>query len=319
MSVVRLRLPFLISVLAGALAVGCGQGTLNSPTAPSAVLQSVSPSNGDLSVAFDTAGVAEGLKGGDHGNGKGPDHESEGPNEHGPDAGDHGHENHGELSGFVTAKGTDSITVNGITVKVVADTVIRHGHTTLTLADIEVGDHVQVRGTGDEAGTTLTATEIKVEDTGNDNDDNDETPETTEPLKGTVAGLSGTCPALTFTIGTKTVHTNASTVFDDVTCATLANGNIVEVTGTTQADASILASKVELEAGPDQVTGTISGLVTTATCPVVSFTVGTKTVTTGASTTYTGVTCATLANGNHVEVEGTLSGSTIAAANIELH
>lgn len=316
MRVVRLRLLLPLSLLGGLLAVGCGQGSLNSPTSPSPVLQFASPASGDLSVAIEsTVGVADVLKDG-HGKGKGSD-DSEEPNEHGhgpghDDAEDHEHENHGELSGFVTAKGADSLTVNGITVKIVADTEIRHGHTTLTLADIEVGDHVQVRGTRDAAGTTLTASEIKVEDTGHDNDDANET-----ELKGVVAGLTGTCPAMTFTIGTKTVKTNSSTVFDDVTCATLANGNIVEVEGAIQADASVLATNVELESGPDEVEGHVSAL--SGTCPSLTFTVGTKTVTTSATTTYTGVTCATLANGSNVEVEGTLSGTTIAAASIELH
>ena len=37
--------------------------------------------------------------------------------------------------------------------------------------------------------------------------------------------------AATFTIGTTTIHTSAATTFDDVTCATLANTNLVEVKG----------------------------------------------------------------------------------------
>jgi hypothetical protein len=68
-------------------------------------------------------------------------------------------------------------------------------------------------------------------------------------VKGTVAGLpEGTrpCPALTFTVGTTTVKTDASTIFDDVTCLTLASGDIVEVAGTKQTDGSILAKTVEL-------------------------------------------------------------------------
>jgi hypothetical protein len=195
-------------------------------------------------------------------------------------------------------------------------TRIRHGNRTLTMLDIEVGDHVQVRGGMD--GTNLVATEIKVEDTGNDDDDD------IDELKGTVAGISSSsgCPVLTFTINTTpatTVKTNASTVFDDVTCAALANGAVVEVKGIKQGDGSILATKIEAEAGPDEVEGKISELAGTGPCPALTFKVGTTTVTTSASTTFSGVTCAALANGTRVEVEGTeQANGSIAAASIEL-
>ena len=185
--------------------------------------------------------------------------------------------------------------------------VIRHGNRTLTMADIQVGDHIQARGTMD--GTTLVATEIKVEDTGNDND------ETEAEIKGTISAFSGTatCPAATFMIGTTKVTTSATTVFDDVTCATLANGAIVEVEGTTQADGSISASKVEGEAGPDEVEGMIFALAGTGSCPALTFKVGSTlatatTVNTNSSTTFNGVVCTALANGARVEVEGHQAG-----------
>ena len=54
--------------------------------------------------------------------------------------------------------------------KVTTTTVIRHGDKTILFADLKVGDHVQARGTKD--GTTLTATEVKVEtEDGNDAED----------------------------------------------------------------------------------------------------------------------------------------------------
>jgi hypothetical protein len=172
-------------------------------------------------------------------------------------------------------------------------------------------------------GTTLVATEIKVEDTGNDNDENENEAE----LKGTVSAFSGaaTCPAATFTIGTTKVTTSATTVFDDVTCATLADGAIVEVEGTKQADGSILASKVEREAGPDEVDGTIFALAGTGSCPALTFKVGSTlatatTVNTNTSTTFNGVACTALANGARVEVEGTKQADgSITAASVELH
>ena len=189
MYVARLRFYLLVALFAGVAAVGCGKENFQSPTSPSSPgigLSSALPSNGEASVDVIavTADVAESLK---RGEGKGGDKEAEHgdkekhkDNESADDdndddedgaagPGEHGHR--GELSGFVTAKGADSLTVRGVAVKVTTTTVIRNGHTSLTLSDIEVGDHVQARGTRDAAGTTLTATEIKVEHTGGDNDD----------------------------------------------------------------------------------------------------------------------------------------------------
>jgi hypothetical protein len=144
-------------------------------------------------------------------------------------------------------------------------------------------------------------------------------------LKGTVSGISSDsgCPVRTFTINTTpatTVKTDASTVFEDVTCAALANGTIVDVEGIRQSDGSILAKKIEAEAGPDEVEGKISELSGTGSCPALTFKVGTVTVTTSASTTFSGVTCAALANGTEVEVEGTKQANgSIAAASVKLN
>jgi hypothetical protein len=230
----------------------------------------------------------------------------------------------------VTALGADSITLRGVVVKVTPTTLIRHGNRRLTLAEIAVGDHAQAKGTMSPDGTTFTATEIKVEDTdgnddGNDDDDDDDedgdkNDEDEVDLRGTVTGLPATrsCPTLTFTIGTTTVKTNDRTSFDDVTCAALANGNLVKVEGVRQTDGSILASDVELEAGPNEVTGKISGLTSTTSCPTLTFTLGTTTVTTNNTTVFEGVACTALTNGRKVEVEGTLTGTTLAAAKVEV-
>jgi hypothetical protein len=331
----RLRL-LVVTFAAGVLTVGCGGGNvLQSPTGPSGTASSDAlatssvaggaASSADVFDTLDKGGNPGGKKPGDAGeseHGKGPGDASE--SEHGgkpEDAGDHGRGHEDRVVGFVSAKFADTLTVNGITVAGGPGVVIRHGNRTLTMADIQVGDHIQARGTMN--GTTLVATEIKVEDTGNDNDENENQAE----LKGTVSAFSGaaTCPATTFTIGTTKVTTSATTVFDDVTCATLANGAIVEVEGTKQADGSILATKVEGEAGPDEVEGMIFALAGTGSCPALTFKVGSTlasatTVNTNTSTTFNGVTCAALANGARVEVEGTKQADgSITAASVELH
>jgi Domain of unknown function (DUF5666) len=321
----RLRL-LVVTFAAAALTVGCGGGSvLQSTTGPSGTANSdtlstasaaggaSSASNADVFDTLDKGGNPGGKKPGDAG-------ESEHGKEPG-EAGDHGRGHDDRVVGFVSAKFGGTLTVNGVTVAGGPGVVIRHGNRTLTMADIQVGDHIQARGTMD--GTTLVASEIKVEDTGNDNDDHENAAE----LKGTVSAFSGaaTCPAATFMIGTTKVTTSATTVFDDVTCATLANGAIVEVEGAKQADGSILATKVEAEAGPDEVEGMIFGLAGTGSCPALTFKVGSTlatatTVNTNSSTTFNGVACTALANGARVEVEGTKQADgSITAASVELH
>ncbi len=327
----------LLVVFVAAVAAGCGESTLSSPTGPSALTDAAgagvdTASDVLASTSDDALAALDGGRGSNSGGGNGKDKEKEkqekdksdrGPGLHrdedDEDEDDDRARHRRNLSGFVTAVGTDSITIRAVVVKLTPTTVIRHGHRRLTLAQIAVGDHAQAKGMMGADGRTFTASEIKVEDTGRDNDD-DEDDEDRVEVKGAVVGLptSLPCPALTFTIGTTTVKTSSATVFDDVTCATLANGNIVEVEGVRQADGSILATKVELESGPNEVKGVISGLASTAGCPSLTFTVGTTTVTTSSTTVFSGVACTALANGRRVEVEGTLTGTTLAAARVEL-
>jgi hypothetical protein len=337
----------LIPFAAAVLAVGCGEGNvLQSPTGPSSTAGSGSFLAGDSAdgVVAATASTDESgtlAKGGngkgngnDKGNGKSPDDSESGNSGPGngnkPDSpnGGPGRSQEDRVVGFVSATTGISFTVNGVTVIADADTTIRHGNRTLTMGNIGVGDHVQARGT--MTGTTLLAIEIKVQNT--NGEDDDDTGVVLE-VEGAVAGFTGaaTCPATTFTIGTTTIKTSAATVFDDVTCATLANGALVEVNGTRQIDNSILATRVELQSGPNEVRGTVSELTGTATCgtatPALTFKVtpalGTAvTVKTTATTTFTGgtLTCATLANGANVEVEGTTQADlSLTAASVELH
>jgi uncharacterized protein DUF5666 len=137
-----------------------------------------------------------------------------------------------------------SFQIPGLTVKITATTVIRHGNKTMQFADLKVGDHIQARGTKD--GTTLTATEVKVEseagDEGND-DDHDGT-----ELSGVVSDSSGTCPTVTFTVQSTKVTVNTDTVYPHTSCADATKNNAkVEVNGTKQTDGSILATRVSLD------------------------------------------------------------------------
>ena len=66
-------------------------------------------------------------------------------------------------------------------------------------------------------------------------------------VEGTVAEVSGTCPNVRFKIGGQVVATEASTKFDDGACADVKNGRQVEVEGTLQPDATLLAREVDFD------------------------------------------------------------------------
>ena len=341
---VRKRL-LLVSFAAAAFTVGCGDGqVLQSPTGPSGTIGSDTFLTADDSVvAAATTGESGTLaKGGNgKGGGKKPDDDGDDVENGGPGNGNKpdgsnggpGRSDEDRVVGFVSATTADSLTVNGITVKLAADAIIRHGNRTLTLADIGVGDHIQARGALE--GTTLTAEEIKVQNTNRDGDDDDDEDGDSREVKGAISALTPApaCPAVTFMIGSTKVTTSAATTFDDAACSALAGGNLVEVTGTTATDGSINATKVEVQAGADEVKGTVFELTGAASCgtatPALTFKVGATlatatTVKTTTTTAFTGgtpvLTCATLANGANVEVEGTKQGDgSITAASVERH
>lgn len=310
-TVESVRLHLLLMVVAAAvLAVGCGEGNvLESSTGPSSTLSASTAleGEGDGVAMASSTGEADTLKKGGNGDG---------------DGGGPGRSHEAKVVGFVSEKSGDTLTVRGTTVVAGSGALIRHGNRILTMGDIQVGDHVHARGEMD--GSKLVAVEIKVQDTDGDDDDDDDGDET--DLEGTISALSstGNCPVVTFMIGSTKVTTSASTTFDDVSCANLANNARVEVEGIKQADGSVLATRVELESGPDEVVGTVFEFSGSGSCPSATFKVGatansaTK-VTTTNSTTFSGVSCATLTNGAKVEVEGNKQGDgSITAASVEL-
>jgi hypothetical protein len=263
MCLVRLRSLLLVPCLAAILTVGCqGNAQLN-PTAPTSPLGSTALTTDDapeLAATASRAGDVIAFARGGNGNGADKDKDKdkggdssdaesdEGEHKnHGGVPGGPGHGNRGQLSGFVTAVTASSLTVRGITVMVDSTTVIRHGYRILTMADIQVGDHVQARGVMD--GTTLEATEIKVEDTeGDDDGEDDDEAEGPNKVAGKVSELSGTCAAgLTFKVKSTVVTTGSTTTFPGTTCAAIVDGERVEVEGTRQANGSIAAASVELD------------------------------------------------------------------------
>ena len=130
-------------------------------------------------------------------------------------------------------------------------TPIRHGSTNIDFAQLAVGERIHAHAT--KNGTTITATSVEVQnehtdvpnpgdDHGHDGNDDNEA-----DVKGTVSGAAAghACPAFTFSVGTTTVTTNASTKFEDTTCAGVVNGVSVEVKGTKTSATAITATRIE--------------------------------------------------------------------------
>jgi uncharacterized protein DUF5666 len=148
--------------------------------------------------------------------------------------GSNGNEVNGRIDSIDAAAHT--LRADGMTVIVQSSTIIRHGNRTFAFADLRVGDHIEAKGTRN--GTTLTASEIKVE-TGDDEDDDNE-------LRGAVSALAGTCPVVSFTVAGTKVVTTATTRFEDGSCSGLKNDLRVEVEGTRAGD-TLTATKVEFD------------------------------------------------------------------------
>jgi hypothetical protein len=72
-------------------------------------------------------------------------------------------------------------------------------------------------------------------------------PPPTTQLSGTLSGLSGKCPTVSFTVSSKTVTTTSATAFPGTACKDLRTGRAVSVTGTVQSNGSVVATIVDQE------------------------------------------------------------------------
>lgn len=146
----------------------------------------------------------------------------------------------------------------------------------------------------------------------------------------TMTGVTGTCPDVTFTVGTYTFKVSSSTGYSGGTCADLKAGVKVSVVGTKRESDSVIVvmgigiKRTDAPTGPTGPTtvsgeGIVSSLVATTSCPALTFVVGgSYTVVASASTHWEHGTCATLKIGSKVELTGTRTGdSSIAATKIE--
>ncbi len=177
--------------------------------------------------------------------------------------------------------GAHSFVIGQIAVMVPSTATIRHGDQALTFSSLVVGARVHVKGS--LAGSTLSATRVEVQQSGgpgpgngngnggngnddngsggnnngnagpgnggngNDDNGNDNDGANEVEIAGAVAGLGGGCPAITFTLGGRSVTTTSSTRFE-LACASIANGTKVEIKGTSPTPAgTVTATRVKGE------------------------------------------------------------------------
>lgn len=178
-----------------------------------------------------------------------------------------------------------------------------------TCGDLAPGVRVHARGFKDDDATTNVASWIKFK---------------ARRVEGrsVVTRVTGTCPALTFVVGgVVKVVTDANTVYVGGSCASIRTGVRVYVKGDMKTDdGEVIAEEITVEAHPrNRPGGRIEGTIATlaGTCPALTLSVRGVSVTTSASTTFDGLTCAALAVGMKVEVEGDLQGGVLAATKIE--
>lgn len=194
-----------------------------------------------------------------------------------------------------TIDGFGSVIVNGVRFNT-DNTAFDVKETSGMQSDLRVGQVVTI--TGSYNGSNGVATSLSYD----------------VSLEGPVTSIDAA--AGTFVVLGQTVATNSLTVFEDVTLATLAVGNAVEVSGFIGADGQLLASFVERDDDVDgkvELRGEIANLDENAQ----TFTVRTQLIS-YADVAEWDLEGAALANGLPVEVEGTVdTEGTLVAIKVE--
>lgn len=181
----------------------------------------------------------------------------------------------GRVSGVslspITTSSTDTISARAATslkVTIVGTNISTSvdGSGQFTLTGVPPGDvTVNFAGSGVSANITLKGVtagqeiHIEVQLNGNnariqsenrrhrDGDDDDDEDDDRDEVTGAVSGLQGTCPSLTFVVAARTVKTGTATVFEDNSCSRIQNTVRVEVKGSTAADGTFTATRVEID------------------------------------------------------------------------
>ncbi len=188
-----------------------------------------------------------------------------------------------------------------VTFKLEAKTIKTYAATSYVekgCADLKNGVRVGVAGTTQADGSIL-AKQVKFAP-----------PPPPPPVmtEGTVSGLGGTCPAITFTVAGKSFTTDNQTRFGDAGCAAVKNDVKVGVAYQTRTDGSVRVLTVKVippPPPPPDLAGQVSAV--SGTCPIIVITIGSRTATTTATTVFQGKACSAVTAGTKVGIYGTIA------------
>jgi hypothetical protein len=141
---------------------------------------------------------------------------------------------HGVLKSIGGAKPGLVLMVDATTVRTSSGTEVKRRGDVQTLDELKTGQSLHVVGDR-QADGSIDARKIEITD---------------DPaggpfeIAGSVGGLKGTCPAVSFGVNGFSVTTSSATVFEGAACSALKSGGKVTVKGLKQADGSVAATSV---------------------------------------------------------------------------
>jgi hypothetical protein len=197
--------------------------------------------------------------------------------------------------------------LSGVTVHATAATKFENG----TCADLKDGVQTGAMGTK-RADGSIDATRVRLGVTA-------AAPAPPAPrAQGPVAGLTGTCPALSFKLADTAVTTNDKTRFVGGKCEDVKEGLRIGATGPKDASGTMAAATVRVGPATPTAAGRLAapgaptaetrvqGVVVsmTGTCPALTFTVGNTTVHTTDKTRFEGGQCSDVKDGVRAGIAG---------------
>ena len=140
---------------------------------------------------------------------------------------------HGRILSIAGAPPALVVNVGGTTVRTDGSTVVRRRGDVQTLDTLKLNMDVHVVGVR-RADGSIDARMIQI--------NHDATGGEFE-IEGSIGGMSGTCPAVTFKINGYSIRTTGSTTFE-AACANLRNGMSVKVNGVVEEDGSVRSTRI---------------------------------------------------------------------------
>jgi hypothetical protein len=127
------------------------------------------------------------------------------------------------------------LTVNGTTVRTSGATDVQRRGDKQDLSTLRLGQTLHVIGVRRSDGS-IDARLIQIKD---------DAPSGEFSIDGSMGGLKGSCPSLTFKVNGYEIASNGSTAFPNAACSSFKNGDKVRVKGIRQPDESVNATSIE--------------------------------------------------------------------------